>query len=422
MTTELATVDRSRRGGALVKFSAEDVETIRGMVANGLSDSELRVFLARCEHTGLDPLAGQIVAIKRWDARQKREVMAIQVTIDGLRSKAQETGEYDGQDPPQWCGTDGKWRDVWLDERPPAAARVSVYRRGLGRPIIGIATFNGYCQYSVDPQSKQRRPASRWATDPSGMLAKCAEAMAFRKAFPQQTAWAARERLEVEGTAVRILDAPEDDELASWRRLWFKTVDGSHLDSDEARYAFIAEHTQGATGSLAEFLADSTDEERAELIKAAAAAIAKAQPPRLQGRNAREREAADEFYASSQYRAQAEPKTPEQTAAGARKYGEIFGADDQTEGVIEGESREISDLGDDAAPVAGTQPAGDESTPFGRYRARLEGLGYGDDESYAALLAEIKTAKVEGTIDSNQWEALKRLTADAKRRIGLVKG
>lgn len=149
-------------------WSREQLDLIKATFASGTTDNEFQLFVQTCKRLRLDPFARQAFCVKRGGLAQT------QVSIDGFRVVAERSGEYEGQTAAQWCGPDGVWRDVWLEREPPAAARVGVYRRGHREPMYAVARHASFAQSSPT-----------WTKMADIMLAKCAEAQALRKAFPQ---------------------------------------------------------------------------------------------------------------------------------------------------------------------------------------------------------------------------------------------
>lgn len=167
------------------KFTQEEVGLIHRTMMEGASKDDVALFVATCERTGLDPFARQIMPTSR--KVKKNEVWTTVwgnlTTIDGLRKIAVDTGEYAGQEGPWWCGSDGLWKEVWLAKTPPQAAKVIVHRKGFTHGLPAVALFDAYAQ-----KTKEGKLNSVWSNLGELMIAKCAEALALRKAFPNEMA------------------------------------------------------------------------------------------------------------------------------------------------------------------------------------------------------------------------------------------
>jgi phage recombination protein Bet len=162
-------------------MKTEQKERVSRTLLAGWPKDEQEKFLGICESLQLDPERNQIYPDKRWTKNGDRYTFTI--SIDALRLIAERTGKYQGQTPAMWCGSDGEWFDVWLFEEPPKAAKVGVYKDGFKEPLTTIANWKSYVQLT-----KGGQPNLMWQKMGAFMLAKCAESLALRKAFPGEMA------------------------------------------------------------------------------------------------------------------------------------------------------------------------------------------------------------------------------------------
>lgn len=147
-----------------IEFSAEQLELIKSQIAKDATKDELQLFLYQCKRTALDPLTRQIYFVKRGGR------MTIQTSIDGFRVIAERSGFYAGQDEPVF---------TYKADGNILKCAITVYKfspNGQRYPAaVGVAFYDEYYPNPVNLQKTLKHT----------MIAKVAEALALRKAFPQ---------------------------------------------------------------------------------------------------------------------------------------------------------------------------------------------------------------------------------------------
>jgi phage recombination protein Bet len=144
-----------------VTIREAEVALIRQIVAPSLTYPELAAFFRECHRRGVHPLDKLIIPTAFGSGDRRR--LTFITTIDYLRSRADATGLY--------CGND----DAEFDEDDNATVTVWKLVQGQRCAFTATARIDEYAQDSPT-----------WKRMKRTMIAKCAEALALRKAFPQQ--------------------------------------------------------------------------------------------------------------------------------------------------------------------------------------------------------------------------------------------
>ena len=175
MTAETALQTACRTAG----MEAGTLDLIKRTITVGASPDDLAKFIHMVGRTGLDPLAGQILCIMRMNRKTGKKTMTIQTSIDGYRVIADRTGNYAGSDDPIFDEGLDQYAHIQTERGHPTTATVTVYKvvQGQRVPFTTTAVWDSY--YPGDQQGKM------WHKFMYLMLGKCAEALALRKAFPQ---------------------------------------------------------------------------------------------------------------------------------------------------------------------------------------------------------------------------------------------
>lgn len=155
-------------------LTEDKMDLLRDTICKGATKAEFELFVHACNRTGLDPFLKQIHAVKRWNSKLGREEMTIQTGIDGFRLIADRTEGY----------APGKEPSYIYDENRKVVAATSYVKKmtkdGTWHEVGATAHWSEYCP----TPSKDGKISSFWVKMPHVMLAKCAEALALRKAFP----------------------------------------------------------------------------------------------------------------------------------------------------------------------------------------------------------------------------------------------
>ncbi len=179
-------------------YTDDELKAIRSEYAKDATDEQFLNFIREANQRNMIPgrhLYFQTRKVSEWDAEAGGYVKVKRAThltsIDAFRLIAQRTKEYEGQAAPVYIYFDEatetfRETTVPLPDKPPYAVQVSVFRKAFQQPLTATARFSAYAVYYR--KNNEQILSDMWKRRGPEQLAKCAEALALRQAFPEELA------------------------------------------------------------------------------------------------------------------------------------------------------------------------------------------------------------------------------------------
>ncbi|MBU2763707.1 phage recombination protein Bet [Acidithiobacillus caldus] len=175
----------------------ELISVLENSIYPGASRESIKMAISYCAAAKLDPLQKPVHIVPMWDTKAKRMRDVIMPGIGLYRTQAARSGEYAGVSEPEF-GEDVTENIGGVTVTYPKWCKATVKRRLPSGEIVEFSAKEFWKEnYAVKGgQEKSIAPNAMWAKRPYGQLAKCAEAQALRKAFPELGAQPTAEEMQ----------------------------------------------------------------------------------------------------------------------------------------------------------------------------------------------------------------------------------
>lgn len=171
---------------ALAIAEKDLIETLGNSLYPGADHNSIRMVISYCKASELDPMQKPVHIVPIWDSKLGRMRDVVMPGIGLYRTQAARSGQYAGVSEPEF-GPDVTENIGGTSITFPSWCKVAV-KRALpnGQIVEFFATERWKENYAAKGgKEKSIAPNAMWTKRPYGQLAKCAEAQALRKAFPE---------------------------------------------------------------------------------------------------------------------------------------------------------------------------------------------------------------------------------------------
>ena len=190
--------------------SSEMIAILESSLYPGASHESIKMVMGYCQAAGLDPMQKPVHIVPMWDSKQGRMRDVVMPGINLYRIQASRSGECAGVSEPKF-GEDVQGTIGGQSITYPRWCKVTVKRLMPNGLVVDFTAKELWIEnYAVKGgKEKSTAPNAMWTKRPYGQIAKCAEAQAFRKAFPELASAYTAE--EMEGKDISFNDTKPDN-------------------------------------------------------------------------------------------------------------------------------------------------------------------------------------------------------------------
>jgi phage recombination protein Bet len=207
MVNEVAV--QAKQGVPALSMSETDLMSVlKNSLYPGAKDESIKLVVNYCRAAGLDPMQKPVHIVpmsvstgrkddQGWDIKEMRDVVMPGIGL--YRTQAARSGEYAGVTEPEF-GDDVNEKVGDVQITYPKWCKVTVKRLMANGAIVEFTAKELWRENYATKSAKSADPNAMWKRRPYAQLAKCAEAQALRKAFPEFGAQPTAD--EIEGKAM----------------------------------------------------------------------------------------------------------------------------------------------------------------------------------------------------------------------------
>lgn len=242
---------------ALAMNEQELLSVLQNSLYPGAKLESIKLVIGYCKAAGLDPMQKPVHIVPMsvstgqknsdgWDIKEMRDVVMPGIGL--YRTQAARSGEYAGISEPEF-GDDIIDTLDGVRVTYPKWCKVVVRRQMDNGTIVEFAAKELWKENYATKSNKSDAPNSMWRKRPYAQLAKCAEAQALRKAFPEVGAQPTADEMEgktlddvsVERDMGAVRPAQRapialpnytDDQLQANLTSWRDLIDSGRADAD----------------------------------------------------------------------------------------------------------------------------------------------------------------------------------------------
>ena len=181
----------------------ELITTLQNSLYPGASVDSVKLVLGYCKQAGLDPIQKPVHIVPMWNSKARQTMDVVMPGIGLYRTIAARSGQYGGISEPEF-GPDITKNIGGVEITYPQSCKVTA-KRIVNNQIVEFSAIERWTENYALKGGKEKliAPNAMWARRPYAQLAKCAEAQALRKAFPEVGAAPTAEEMEGKETIER---------------------------------------------------------------------------------------------------------------------------------------------------------------------------------------------------------------------------